>query len=122
MPGGSGTRRAWGSGPAADCLRNSRISRKFQRFMPIHPVEGGNDMQIRMLCTDCGTTEHPITVLAGSDRLEMLGWLCLVIPGWLYCALRHLLRSRTTEDLKSPQVLAQGCKEADGYCKSSARS
>jgi len=24
----------------------------------------------------------------------MLGWLCLVIPGWLYCASRHLLRSK----------------------------
>lgn len=51
-------------------------------------------MRPRMLCTDCHVTEHPATVLDGSDRLEMLAWLFLVIPGWLYCAWRHASRSK----------------------------
>lgn len=45
-----------------------------------------------MLCTDCFRTSHPRTLLAGSDRVEMLLWLCLAWPGWLYCAWRHALR------------------------------
>jgi hypothetical protein len=47
-----------------------------------------------MLCTDCFETSHPQTLLDGSDRLEMLGWLCLFLPGWLYCAWRHALRTK----------------------------
>ena len=49
-------------------------------------------MAPRMLCTDCGTTARPDTRLEGSDLAEMLGWLCLALPGWLYCAGRHALR------------------------------
>lgn len=45
-----------------------------------------------MLCTECFETSHPQTLLAGSDRIEMVGWLCLALPGWLYCAWRHALR------------------------------
>ena len=49
-------------------------------------------MKTRMLCTDCFETSPPQTLLPGSDRLEWLGWLCLGLPGWLYCAWRHALR------------------------------
>ena len=45
-----------------------------------------------MLCTECFETSHPQTLLVGSDRLEMAGWLCFALPGWLYCAWRHALR------------------------------
>jgi len=46
----------------------------------------------RMLCTECFETSHPETSLAGSDRIEMAGWLCFALPGWLYCWWRHALR------------------------------
>jgi len=45
-----------------------------------------------MLCTDCFETSHPQTLLAGSDRIEMVAWLCFALPGWLYCWWRHMLR------------------------------
>lgn len=45
-----------------------------------------------MLCTDCFETSEPQTLLPGSDRLELAAWLCLALPGWLYCAWRHALR------------------------------
>ncbi|MDH5566281.1 MAG: hypothetical protein OEY15_06410 [Myxococcales bacterium] len=51
-------------------------------------------MKTRMLCTRCFHTAVPETLLAGSDRLELLAWLCLALPGLLYCALRHLLRRK----------------------------
>ena len=51
-------------------------------------------MGSRMLCTDCGTTARPDTRLPGSDLREVLGWLCLGLPGWLTCAWRHALRAK----------------------------
>jgi hypothetical protein len=45
-----------------------------------------------MLCTECFETSHPETSLAGSDRIEMVAWLCFALPGWLYCCWRHALR------------------------------
>ena len=46
----------------------------------------------RMLCTACNETAEPDTVIEGSDLVEMLSWLCLAVPGWLYCLWRHSVR------------------------------
>lgn len=51
-------------------------------------------MGCRMLCTCCFETRRPDTVLEGSDLAEMLSWLCFALPGWLYCAWRHAIRTR----------------------------
>ena len=51
-------------------------------------------MATRMLCTECFETSRPRTLLTGSDRIELVGWLCLALPGWLYCAWRHALRTK----------------------------
>jgi len=48
----------------------------------------------RMLCTDCGRTAPPRTWIGGSDALELVGWLCLVVPGLLYCWWRHACRRK----------------------------
>ena len=49
-------------------------------------------MAAPMLCTDCFQTGEADTLLEGSDRLEMLAWCCLAVPGLLYCWWRHALR------------------------------
>ena len=51
-------------------------------------------MSRRMMCTLCFETAEPETVLEGSDRTEIFGWLCFAVPGWLYCLWRHALRSK----------------------------
>jgi hypothetical protein len=48
----------------------------------------------RMLCTACCETAQPDTVIGGSDLVEILGWMLLAIPGWLYCSWRHALRTK----------------------------
>jgi len=48
----------------------------------------------RMLCTDCGRTAPPRTWIGGSDALELLGWLCLGLPGLAYCWWRHASRRK----------------------------
>lgn len=73
-----------------------------------------------MLCTDCFETSHPQTLLVGSDRLEMLGWLCLLLPGWLYCAWRHALRIKVcgvcggTGLVRESRAAAARCAPAAG--------
>jgi hypothetical protein len=51
-------------------------------------------MACRMLCLDCGVTGFAETRLEGSDGAESLGWLLGGLPGWLYCAWRHALRTK----------------------------
>ncbi len=51
-------------------------------------------MRSRTVCMECFETSMPDTLLEGSDALEMMFWLCLVLPGWLYCAWRHALRRK----------------------------
>jgi hypothetical protein len=45
-----------------------------------------------MLCSDCKRTARPDTLIGGSDALELIGWLCFLLPGLVYCYWRHLDR------------------------------
>lgn len=49
-------------------------------------------MAPRMLCTQCFRTAVADTLLPGSDRMEMVAWCALAIPGLLYCWWRHAMR------------------------------
>ena len=64
-------------------------------------------MVTRMLCTDCSRMAVPDTLLAGSDRLERVGWCLLGIPGWLYCAWRHWLRVKLCPDCGSDRLMRE---------------
>ncbi len=54
----------------------------------------GGSLGRRMLCTACGRTDSPDTLVAGSDLLELVLWGLLLVPGLLYCGWRHLHRRR----------------------------
>jgi hypothetical protein len=71
-------------------------------------------MKPRMLCTDCGNLAHADTVLPGSDTLEMLGWLCLGLPGWLYCCWRHALRIKVCASCGSGALVREARAAAAG--------
>lgn len=49
---------------------------------------------MRMLCTSCWRTARPDTRIGGSDRVELLAWACLAVPGLLYCAWRYVNRAK----------------------------
>lgn len=48
----------------------------------------------RMLCADCGHTAVAETRWPGSDTVESVAWLLGGLPGWLFCAWRHALRTK----------------------------
>ncbi len=49
---------------------------------------------MRMLCTSCWRTARPDTRIGGSDRVELLAWVCFFLPGLLYCAWRYVNRAK----------------------------
>lgn len=70
----------------------------------------------RMLCTDCGQTDRPNTLIGGSDLLELVLWACLVVPGLLYCGWRHASRCKVCAHCGSPHLVreARAARERAG--------
>jgi hypothetical protein len=62
---------------------------------------------MRMLCTDCWRTARPDTRIGGSDRVELAGWLCLALPGLLYCYWRWAGRTRVCTACGSPNLVRE---------------
>lgn len=44
------------------------------------------------VCRDCGTVGEPETVTKGSLAIEVVAWLCFLIPGVIYSIWRHTSR------------------------------
>jgi len=42
-----------------------------------------------MYCKDCGTIAAPATDTPGSILIELVLWLCFIIPGLIYSLWRH---------------------------------
>lgn len=63
-------------------------------FLIYKTVRGisGNDGKISdtgsMVCQNCGTRGEPKTVTKGSIAIEIILWLCLIIPGLIYSVWR----------------------------------
>jgi hypothetical protein len=70
-------------------------------------VGGTPVMGFRMYCSDCGATDFPVTRLEGSDTVESLGWLMGGLPGWLYCAWRHALRTKLCANCGSASLIRE---------------
>ncbi len=83
--------------------------------LPVAPVEMpfvglnrvfANDKP-RMICADCGITDHPDTLIEGSDIIEMIGWLCFAVPGWIYCSWRQALRIKACPHCGSRSLMRE---------------
>lgn len=42
----------------------------------------------KVVCTSCGYTGEPITITKGSIGIEIILWLCFLIPGLIYSVWR----------------------------------
>lgn len=42
-----------------------------------------------MICTHCGTVHHGERVLPGSGWIELILWLCYIVPGLIYSIWRR---------------------------------
>lgn len=48
----------------------------------------------RMICTACGSQAHPKTTTRGSFLIEVILWLCFIIPGVIYSLWRISTRAK----------------------------
>lgn len=47
---------------------------------------------MKLACRDCGTVAEPVQVTKGSILIEIVLWLCLLVPGIVYSIWRHASR------------------------------
>ncbi len=64
-------------------------------------------MGVRMMCTECFRTEEPDTIIEGSDRKELLLWLCGLAPGYFYCYWRHHNRVKICPHCSSGELIRE---------------
>lgn len=64
-------------------------------------------MSFRMLCMQCFHLDEPDTVLDGSDQIEFIAWCCFLVPGFLYCAWRHLNRVKACPECGSHVLMRE---------------
>jgi hypothetical protein len=70
---------------AAQGVKNSRAARASRPNEP-EPERIDDDAQF---CTDCGHQAAPSTDTPGSILIELVLWLCFIVPGLIYSLWRH---------------------------------
>jgi hypothetical protein len=66
-----------------------------------------------MMCTECFRTAEAVTVLEGSDIVEMIAWGCGGVPGLLYCWWRHALRIKVCSACGSGELVREARAAAE---------
>lgn len=49
----------------------------------------GKGEMAKLICVECGHSGKPVTRVPGSIVLELILWLCFVVPGMIYSVWRH---------------------------------
>lgn len=74
-------------------------------------VKGGDT---KRHCTRCGTDAPPRTVTRGSIFIEILLWLCFLVPGLIYSIWRLTTRHQACAACGSPELVPMGSPAAMG--------
>jgi len=48
----------------------------------------------QLICSTCGTVGKPKSVTKGSTLIELVLWLCLLVPGFIYSLWRLTTRTK----------------------------
>lgn len=59
----------------------------------------------RMICTKCGTAGSPKKVTKGSILIELVLWICLLVPGLIYSIWRMTSKQRVCRACGSPEIV-----------------
>ena len=59
----------------------------------------------QMLCPNCGTQGRPKTVTKGSILIEIVLWLCLIVPGLIYSIWRLTSRHKACPACDAPGMI-----------------
>lgn len=62
----------------------------------------------QMICQNCGTRGEPKTVVKGSLAIEIILWLCFIIPGLIYSVWRMTSTQPVCPSCKQPTMIGVG--------------
>ena len=60
----------------------------------------------KLICSQCGNTGRPKKVIKGTIIIEIILWLCIIIPGVIYSIWRHTTRHKTCGLCGSDKLVA----------------
>jgi hypothetical protein len=85
------------------------------QFLPLIIFLGGGYLLYRafnpkrhnkiFICIKCKTQERPHTKTPGSLWIEIILWLCFLIPGLIYSVWRLTSRKKVCEACESPEII-----------------
>lgn len=56
-------------------------------------------------CMTCGTEDHPTTVTKGSIFIEIVLWICFLVPGVIYSIWRLTTRGKACPECGSTALI-----------------
>lgn len=62
----------------------------------------------KLICAECGTVGSPKTVTRGSLLMEILLWLCFLLPGLIYSVWRLTTRHKACRACGSSRIVPIG--------------
>lgn len=57
------------------------------------------------ICTNCGSIKKPALKTPGSILIEIVLWLCLIVPGIVYSLWRHSARTWICADCRQDSLV-----------------
>lgn len=92
------------------------LSKVWQGFKQGMSEDGG-----RMHCIACGTEAEPKDVTKGSMGVELLLWLCFIVPGLIYSVWRLTSKHRACPACGSAQLIPLNSPAAVAHRKTLAQ-
>ena len=74
-------------------------------------------MSDELVCTACGHVGSSKTITKGHFALEVVLWLCLVVPGIIYSVWRHASRYEACPVCENPNLLPKTAPMAQKFLK-----
>lgn len=68
-------------------------------------VVGGVDFSKDYICLVCGGQRAPVLARRGNIYIEILLWLCYIIPGVMYTLWRTVRRHEVCPDCRNPSIV-----------------
>ena len=63
-------------------------------------------MAKELLCTNCGYKGKPKLKTKGSILIELILWICFIIPGLIYSIWRHTTRYEACPSCAAPNMIS----------------
>jgi len=79
-------------------------------------------MAKKLLCINCGYQGKPKFITKGSILIEIILWICFIIPGVIYSLWRHASRYRACPSCEAGNMIPLNSPRAQELLKSSKPS